>query len=121
MATKAVGTDISFVAGADLSAKQFCGVKVNSSGLAVAANATDLNQVGVIQNNPASGQAATVRIAGVTKAKAGGTVAAGDRVTTDANGAFVAATTGKQVMGVALTGAASGDVFTVLLSERGIA
>jgi len=120
MAIKAVGTDISVVAGADLSAQQFRGVKVNSSGLAVVANATDLNQIGVLQNNPGNGQTGTIRITGVTKAKAGGTVAAGDRVTTDANGAFITATTGKQVCGIALTGAASGDVFTVLLSERGV-
>lgn len=120
MAVKAVGTDISVVAGADLSAQQYRGVKVNTAGALVLGNATDLNQIGVLQNNPGNGQPATVRISGVTKAKAGGTVAAGDRVTTDANGAFVTATTGKQVLGVALTGAASGDVFTVLLSERGV-
>jgi hypothetical protein len=121
MAINAVGTDISFVAGADLSAKQFCGVKINSAGQLVAANATDLNQVGILQDKSTSGQTAQVRYDGISKAKAGATVAAGDRVTTDANGAFVTATTGKQVMGIALTGGAVNDVITVMLSQRGVA
>lgn len=121
MAVDAFGFNLSLVAGADLSAKQFYVVKPNSSGLAVAANATDLNQIGVLQNNPANGQAATVRVEGVTKAKAGGNVTAGDRVTSDANGAIVAATTGKQVIGLALTGGVANDVITVFLSPRGVA
>lgn len=121
MAIKAVGTDITLVAGADLSAQQYRAVKVNTSGLAVLANATDLNQIGILQDKPAAGQAGSVRTEGVTKARAGtGPINAGDRVTSDANGSLIVATTGRQVMGVALTGAATGDIFTVLLSERGV-
>lgn len=120
MAIKAVGTDISAVAGADLSAQQFRGVKLNAAGALVLGNATDLNQIGVLQNNPGNGQPATVRISGVTKARAGGVVTAGDRVTTDLNGNFIVATTGRQVMGIAMTSAVANDIFTILLSERGV-
>jgi hypothetical protein len=120
MAIKAVGTDITLVAGADLSAQQYRAVKINSSGLAIMANATDLNQIGILQDKPASGQVGTVRTEGITKARAGAAVTAGDRVTSDANGSLIVATTGRQVMGIALTSAVNNDIFTVLLSERGV-
>lgn len=120
MAYQGHGTDISLVAGADLSAKQFHFVKPNSSGQAVAANATDITQVGVLQNDPTSGQTGTVRVAGVSKVKIAGTVAAGAEVTSDANGAGVAAATTKLVLGVALTGGVTGDVISVLVAVRGL-
>lgn len=121
MATNAVGMDISLVAGADLSAKQFYVVKANSSGQAALANATDTTQIGIVQDKPLSGNAGKIRVSGVSKAAAGGTVAAGAAVTSDANGKIVAAASGKQIIGFALTGGVSGDVITVLVSPRGLA
>lgn len=115
MAHQSNGTDISLVAGADLSAAQFKAVKVNSSGQAILADADDLNAIGVLQNNPASGQTASVRIAGVTKYLAGGTVASGAVVTSDANGDAVATAVGKQPHGVAIVGGVDGDIISVLL------
>lgn len=119
MSTNQQGIDISISAGADLSAKQFHVVKVNSSAAAVAAGASDTTQVGILQNKPTSGQVGSVRVAGVSKAAAGGSITAGAAVTSDANGKVVAATTGKQIIGFALAGAASGDIVAVLVSGRG--
>ena len=108
---------VTLPAAADLSAQQFKAVTVNSSGQAAVANATAL-VTGILQNKPtAAGQAATVCYAGVSKVVAGGSITAGARVTADANGNAIAATTaGDAVFGVALTGAASGDVFPVLIN-----
>jgi hypothetical protein len=108
---------VTLPASADLSAAQFKVVTVNASGQAAVANATAL-AVGVLQNKPtAAGQAATVAFGGVTKVTAGAAITAGARVTADANGnAIAAATAGDAVLGVALTGAASGDVFPVLIN-----
>lgn len=134
MSFQCVGTDVSLLAAADLSAKQFYAVKVDSNGKAAVAGAGE-HAVGVVQNDPTSGQAATVRIGGVTKAKAGGSITAGDRVAADASGTFVAATLAKvntsdggaasdpviasNVFGVALEGASSGEIFAVLITHSG--
>lgn len=107
---------LSLPAAADLTTKQFRVMTVNSSGQAAVAGATDL-AVGLLQNKPGSGQAATVAFGGISKAVAGGTVAAGARVTADANGAVIAATTaGDAVVGVALAGGAAGEIIPVLIN-----
>lgn len=106
---------LSLVANADMSAKQYCAVAVNSAGKAIIADADD-QVIGILQNNPGAGQAATVAFGGISKVKFGGTVAAGARVTSNASGEIVAATTaGDAVLGVALVGGASGEIGTILV------
>ena len=56
-----------FVAGEDLSSKQYTFVKLNSSGQAIAVTAATDVPIGVLQNNPASGAEASVVIVGGTK------------------------------------------------------
>ena len=118
MATENSLLSISLPAAADLSAAQYKIVHINSSGQAALSNATSLG-VGVLQNKPtAAGRIATVAHAGITKCVAGAAITAGVRVTSDANGnAIAAATAGDAVIGFAVTGAASGDVFPVLLTQ----
>ena len=107
---------VSLVAAGDLSAKQFCAVSVNSAGRAAIADADD-QVIGILQNNPAAGQAANVAYGGVSKAKLAGTVAAGARVTSNASGEIVAAASaGDSVIGVALTGGASGEIVSILVN-----
>lgn len=108
------------VAGADLSAKQYNFVKLNSSGQAIAvAAATDL-PIGILQNAPTSGQEAEVLIAGGSKLVLGGTVAAAGVVSTSAAGAGVAIVHGtdstKYALGQAITGGASGEIVTVVVA-----
>lgn len=118
MATENSVFCISLPAAADLSAAQYKIVHINSSGQAAVSNATS-NAVGVLQNKPtAAGRVATVAHAGISKCVAGAAITAGSRVTSDANGnAITAATAGDPVIGFAVTGAASGDVFSVLLTQ----
>ncbi|MCL4715471.1 MAG: hypothetical protein KJZ75_11220 [Hyphomonadaceae bacterium] len=90
---------ITRIAGADLSAKQYTAVKQNSSGQVVAAGAGE-KALGILQNKPTSGQAATVAVGGVSKWIAGGVVAPDAEVAADADGkakTAVANTTDTQV------------------------
>jgi hypothetical protein len=101
----------------DLSAKQFYIVQQDANGdVEVAEGATDL-LLGVLQNDPKSGEGATYRFIGTSKVIAGGTIAVGDWITTDANGKAVATTTdGDVVIGKALEAAVTNDIFEVQLS-----
>lgn len=107
------GLNYTLEASADLSASQFRGVVVAAGGIAVAG--VNANITGVLQDNPdAVGQAANVRSKGVSKARAGGVIARGARVGTDASGDFV--TGGATLVGTALSAASgAGSIFSVLL------
>lgn len=135
MTIQNTGNVHSFVAGANLSAQQFHGVRVNSSGLLVAAAAGEF-AIGILQNKPLQGEVATVTCVGpISKAYAGGSITAGSAVATNASGHIVAATLGRtntsdggaaadpligsNVLGVALEGASNGDIISVLLTVSG--
>lgn len=138
MSFQTQGTDITLLAGADLSSSQFRAVTVNSSGRVVAATAGQ-HAIGVLQNNPTSGQAATIRVGGVSKFAAGAAITlqnGGRLVASDATGRAVAATAatvntsdagaaadavaGSNVLGIALEAAgAAGVVIAVLLTHSG--
>jgi hypothetical protein len=128
--------DLLLVAGADLSAKQFFGVKVSTTGLAVLAGAGEM-ATGVLQNAPANGAIAVVRVFGRSAMIAGAAIAnAGVAVACDGNGkakAAVAATTntgdaggasdplvGSNALGIAL-GTAAGDlsVLDIFINHMG--
>lgn len=111
-------TNISRIAGADLSAAQFCGVKLNASGQVVLAGAGEA-AIGILQNKPTSGQIATVCVAGVSFMKAGGVVAPGF-VTTNASGRAATPTTGQYILGSAIeAAAANGEAISVLVNQAG--
>lgn len=116
MSTFQEGNTNSFLAGADLSTKQYYVVKRSSSDrqkVVLAAAATDVI-VGVLQNAPKSGAEASVRksnAAGTGLVKAGGTIAIGDKLTSDSNGKAVATTTlGDNYFGIADQVGADGDI-----------
>lgn len=128
--------NVSRPAGADLSAKQSFFVKLNNQGAVVLAGAGEA-AIGTLRNKPTSGQTATVQVSGVAKVVLGGTVAAGARVASDADGKAVTATLGRtntsdagsatdallgsNVMGIAFEGGVAGDVVAVLLQPVGAA
>lgn len=128
------GLDISLLAAADLSSSQFLGIKVDSNGKAALASTGDLC-IGVLQNAPASGAAAQIRVQGVTKMLTATTIAKGDFIKTDSaakagvavkgktdtsdTGAAADALLGSHVLGVALQGGSSGDYVSVLLLHLG--
>ena len=75
-----------FTASADLSAKQYHFVKMSGNNtVTVCAAITDI-PIGVLQNTPSSGQAASVCLFGITKVVADGTLAAGNVIGTSADG-----------------------------------
>lgn len=99
MAIEGVQTLWSYTAGASLANAQYTFVKLNGTGDQViqCSAVTDI-PVGVLQDNPASGETATVCIFGLTKlvtgAAASSGLAAGQQIGTDAAGAALAITPG---------------------------
>lgn len=115
---------ISLPAAADLSSYQFHLVAIDADGRAALAGGSVAKVIGVLQNKPSgTAHAAQVAIGGVSKVVAGGSVAAGDLIKSDANGfGLVTTTTGNVVVGRALSNEATGSglVFECLLNPQTI-
>jgi hypothetical protein len=109
----------SFVAGESLTAAQFKFVTLESDGQVDLADAAGENCIGVLLNNPAAGEAATVAISGKVMVEAGGTIAAGAAVQADANGDALTAASGDVVMGYALEAAVDGQIMAIELIQGG--
>ena len=110
-----------FEAAADLSAKQFYFVKLTSAGkVDVCAAVTDV-PIGVLQNKPTAGQAATVMIIGITKLVADAAVDEGNIIGTGADGQAQPVTVGTEttvyIAGQALSQVSNaGEVFTAVVN-----
>lgn len=121
MAYESPGTDIgTFTASADLSAKQFYIVKMSGDNtVTVCAAVTDV-PIGVLQNTPASGEQAVVRVAGISKVSADATLAAGDIIGSSADGQAQPVAQGSETtvynVGQALTGGAAGTLQSALIT-----
>ena len=115
------GVDIgTFTASADLSAKQYYIVKMSGDNtVTVCAAVTDV-PIGVLQNKPASGGQAVVRVCGMSKVRADATLAAGDIIGTSADGQAQPVTQGSETtvynIGQAVTGGAAGTLQTALIT-----
>jgi len=112
---------VTLVAAADLSAKQYTFVKLDSSGTVVAAAAATDIPIGVLQNAPTSGQEAEVLVVGGTKLVAGAAIGEGALVGTSSAGKAVALVAGtdttKYVVGTLLTeSGADGNVVTAVIN-----
>lgn len=83
-------------AGADLSAKQYHFVKLDTSGNIVACSAVTDRPYGVLQNNPASGQECEVVIIGITKVVADEALTPADAIGTSADGQAQVVTVGTE-------------------------
>lgn len=121
MATENLGaTTHSLPVNADLSASQYCFVKVNSSSQwALVGDGEDAN--GVLQDDPAaSGRPGSVALTGnVTKVKAGGTVTAGNVVSSDSTGRAVNSASGDYILGRAVTGTTTANEIVEIILEIG--
>lgn len=107
-------------AGADLTAKQFYFVKIDSNGqLDLAGDAADA--IGVLQDAPADNDPGLVGVLGISKVICGGVIAKGGEIGIDTNGKAVAAASGDAVMGYALdTGAANRIIRMALVKKAGV-
>lgn len=97
----------SHTAGADLSALQFRAVKFVGSDVNVAGLGE--NACGILQNKPASGDAADVMILGISRALSGAAFAAGAKLSCDAVGRVILAASGHHVIGIAQEAAGGAD------------
>lgn len=119
--------DESFIAASDLSSCQYYIVSSSADGYVDKCTASSggisvvTRAIGILQNNPSSGQAAIVRILGKSKvvASSSGTLTIGTYVACATNGQAMTATTGCLVLGPVMkassTAAASGVLAEVLL------
>jgi len=116
-----LGKMITVPAGADLSASQYCFVKLDNQGRAVLP--TDGGDaIGILQNNPnAAGQAATVMVGeGISKVVAAGAATAADYVSTDGSGNATSNDTGDVRLGQFLDSpTAQGQIVSILFQKKG--
>jgi hypothetical protein len=121
MANELQGFDIGFfTASADLSAKQYYFVKLSSETQVTVCGAVTDKPIGVLQNNPESGEQAIVRCLGVSKVSADATLASGDVIGTSADGQAQPITLGTEttvhVCGQAIGAGASGTLQTAFIN-----
>tara|TARA_R100000005_G_C4983015_1_gene192192 strand:+ start:977 stop:1360 length:384 start_codon:yes stop_codon:yes gene_type:complete len=112
-----------FEAGADLSAKQYHFVKLSAANTVNVCSAITDIPIGILQNKPGSGEAATVCLFGISKVSADGTLAAGNLIGTSADSQADAIAAGSDTtvytMGQALEAAAAGDTVSMFLNPTG--
>lgn len=121
MATEEALKCITLPAAADLSAKQYRAMTVDSNGRA-AVSTRGQGSAGILQNNPgALDRAATIAIAGVSKVVLGGTVTKGQKLVSDANGALVnASSSDNNFLGIAIGSGGSGEIIAALIQPTGL-
>lgn len=112
MAYEIPGFSWTLVAGEDLSDSQFCGVNIDTDGTAILPAAGVI--AGVTRNKAVEGESATIVSTGIVMGQIGtGGVTAGDTVSCDTDGTFIAGGTVK--CGRALKTNAAGEVGSILL------
>ncbi len=108
-----------FIAGEDLSSSQFKFVTLESDGKVDLADSAGERAIGVLINDPEADEAATVVVSGKVMVTAGGTIAAGAQIQTDASGDALTAAAGDVVLGYALEAAVDGQVMAIELIQGG--
>jgi len=111
--------DESFVANENLESYQYALVVNSASNLVGRSGTAGEMCLGVLQNKPQSGENATIVMMGRCRIKAGGTIAAGNEITATASGTAAAVASGQYILGLAITGVASGGNFTGLINHAG--
>jgi len=126
MSTDQLSGEVTYLAGSDLSASQFCAVNLNSSGQLVLPTAGG-RIVGVLYDKPsAAGAAAAVQTGAgrVVKWKLGGTVAKGDSVKVDTSGRIVTASAADVAAGlecgICVHSGAVNEIGSAQLTGRGL-
>ena len=119
----------SFLAGESFAAKQYYAVEQSSVAnntvvVAGAGAAEGSHAIGIVQNKPASGEAASVAIGGTSKLVMVANCDAGEKIMSDGNGKGTPADADqKSVIGIALEANTAGDggVIEVLLTPGAVA
>jgi hypothetical protein len=114
--SKAGAVDLSLIASGDLSSSQYRFVQLSADNTVVICTGITDVPVGVLQNKPTSGQAATVRCAGISKLECGASLSAGDIVATATDAQAQVAVSTQHVAGQIIEGAAADEVGTASIS-----
>jgi len=105
-----------FTSNSDFSAKQYHFAKL-ASGTNIAQSGAAEKAIGVVMNKPAINNDAEVAIlGGGALVKLAATVAAGDSIASDANGAGVLGASGEWCPAIAMEAGVAGDVISTLLN-----
>jgi hypothetical protein len=111
---------ISKAAASDLSANQYCFVKMSGSGADTVTVCTAQGEqaIGVLQNKPKTGQPARICICGVTKLYSDDIIDDQEQITTETNGHADIAASSDYVLGISLHGGtcADGDIITAAVN-----
>lgn len=122
MAFEIPGLSFSLPAGADLSSNQYYPVEADSAsdgqGQAELVAASGDDFIGILQNAPESGEAASIMGSGISKALVNEAVLVGQRLMATPSGLGVA-TSGNFAGAIALEDGAAGDVISVLVTQMG--
>jgi hypothetical protein len=111
----------SYEAAADLSSSQYFVVSLDASGDIVLADVAAV-PIGILQNDPESGDTGTVMQVGESRAVAGAAITIEAAVASDANGKLRTAVASDIPVGRALEAAsADGDIIKILINISGIA
>ena len=121
MAYTSPGIDLgTLTAAADLSGKQYYFVKLASATTVNVCTAITDIPIGILQNDPTSGQSAVVRIFGFSKVVADGTLAAGNVIGTSADSQADAISRGTDnsvtILGQAVEAASAGETVTMFFN-----
>lgn len=108
-----------FIAGEDLSAAQFKFVTLESDGQVDLADAAGENAMGVCLVGGTAGNAVTVCVSGSVMITAGGTIAAGASLQTDASGDAITAASGDVVLGYAREAGVDGQIIEMEMIQGG--
>lgn len=120
MATFGPYETVTMVAGADLSAKQFTFVKMNTTDRTVVSAGNGDAALGVLINQPESGNAATVAVRGRVLIECGsGGLTAGANVGIDADGKGVVAASSDIIVGQVVDAGAAGEIATIDIFRGG--
>ena len=116
----AIANPIGLVAGADLRTKQYHFVKLNAAGVVVVCSVAGEDSIGVLQNNPNTGEGCTIAPTGsVSRVFAHEAIDANEAVETHTDGTAVPSASGI-VLGLTLTPAGGeGELCSVLVDQRG--
>lgn len=122
MALKGVTEDITYTAAADLRTHKNKIVRIAADGEINLSGAASATMIGVLQNDPNTGEAAAVAIRGEPKVIVGGAVgSAGLYLKSDANGLAVVAASGDNAIGISQeTAAGSGTLIRMLIDKQTI-
>ena len=115
--------DKTFIAGEDLTSAQYYFVYISADQTVSLCTTSHLDAIGVLQNDPNTGEEAVVRVLGTSKIKCGDTIAFGTRVISTtagkADGLGTLSATEQIVLGITLEAAVDGDIAEILLLPYG--